>query len=87
MKSPFHHLLQPLNNLSRIVVCHGINEFSIPQNIKIIGSFSFQYLDIEKISIPQRVTKICKYAFNYCSFLRKVEIPTNSNGFKRIQKS
>ena len=32
-----------------------------------------------KYFIPRSVTKICKRAFSYCTYLKKVEIPTNSN--------
>ena len=40
---------------------------------------AFESSSIEEISILSNVSKISEYTFNYCSHLRKVEIPTNSN--------
>ena len=62
-----------------LFVRRDIKKISIPQNIKIIESFSFSDSKIEEIFIPPSVTKICENAFYGCENLRKVEIPTNSN--------
>ncbi|KAK8834051.1 hypothetical protein M9Y10_031528 [Tritrichomonas musculus] len=62
-----------------LFVRRDIKEFSIPRNIKIIGSYSFSESKIEEISIPRSVTKICERAFSCCYKLRKIEIPTDSN--------
>ena len=61
-----------------LFVRHDIYNFFIPSNIKIIGSFSFEYSDITSILIPSNVTKICENAFFHCSYLSEVKIQKNS---------
>ena len=58
-----------------VFVRRDIKEISIPRNIKIIGSYSFERSNIEEISIPASVTKICENAFSkfikYYIFIQK----------------
>lgn len=51
----------------------------IPSFIKRIASHSFEFSLIEKISIPSQITQICGHAFSFCTKLRTVEIPQDSN--------
>ena len=53
-------------------VRRDIEEISIPSNIKIIGSCSFDHSNITSIFIPSNLTKICEHAFSRCSNLRKI---------------
>ena len=41
----------------------GLDEYEIPQNIKVIGSCVFQSSGLKKIKIPKSVVKIETYAF------------------------
>ena len=62
-----------------LFVRRDADEISIPENIKIIGPFSFQYSNISTISIPSSAIKICEGAFYNCEKLIKVEISPKSN--------
>ena len=52
------------------------SEYSIPNGVKIIGDFSFEYSDtITKVIIPDSVTTIGSNAFECCSNLQDIVIP------------
>lgn len=68
-----------------VFVSRNVKNVIIPPFIKIINSYSFSCLQIERISIPSNVTVIGKGAFQYCKKLEKIEIPSNSK-IKKIEK-
>lgn len=51
-----------------------IKEVIIPEGVKEIGVFAFNFSSIEKIVIPSTVNKIGEYAFSMCDNLKEVEI-------------
>lgn len=61
--------INPLLKLDRIPAgfffswVGGLDEYEIPNNIKIIGSCAFQSSGLKKIRIPKSVVKIETYAF------------------------
>ena len=55
-----------------------IEEFTIPNSVKNIGNFSFQYCsNLTSITIPNSVTSIGMYAFDECSSLTSITIPNS----------
>ena len=53
------------------------NSTVIPNDIEVIGSFAFDYLDINTIDIPNSVTSIGDNAFLWCSNLESISIPSS----------
>ena len=76
-------------NLNKIIISPSNSQFKIQDNKYLIGksdpnkeefdNLLFVYKDIKEISIPSNIKIISSYAFEYCFYLTKVEIPTNSN--------
>lgn len=56
-------------------------EIVLGNNVKIIGDFTFNKLNIEKIVIPDSVEEIGDYAFSSCSHLKEVVL---GRGLKKI---
>lgn len=61
-----------------VFVSRDVQSVTIPSNIKIIGPNSFDNSQIESISISPHITRICTHAFNFCTKLKSVEIPPDS---------
>lgn len=61
-----------------VFASRGIEDVTIPSNIKIIGPFSFCFCQIKKIFIPHHITEIQKGCFCACNYLQKVEFAPDS---------
>ncbi|KAK8892795.1 hypothetical protein M9Y10_030038 [Tritrichomonas musculus] len=62
-----------------LFVNREIKTVTIPSFIKKIASNAFSYSLIEKVSIPSQVIQIDEFAFFWCSQLKTVEIPNDSD--------
>lgn len=58
-----------------------IKEVIIPNGIKEIGSWAFNFSSIEKVVIPPTIEKIGEYAFCFCKNLKEIEI---KEGVRRL---
>lgn len=56
------------------VCCTGLEEYTIPQDIEIIGSGAFKYSTINKVVIPSHVKIIEVSAFRGCSNMSEVKL-------------
>ena len=57
-----------LNSFARA----GLSEYTIPDNVSIIGESSFRGVEITSITIPQSVSQIEQSAFQYCPKLTTI---------------
>lgn len=57
----------------------GTNICQIPSFIKKIATYAFYMAQFDTVTIPRKVTRICRGAFSFCSHLRNVIIPSDSN--------
>lgn len=74
--------INPLNNLNYIpsnyLIASDINNFSMPNNIRIIKSMSFAYCNnLKSITFPANLEVIGDAAFYSCKSLNNVVIPGN----------
>lgn len=61
-----------------IIWKRDVVEVDIPNSNKVIGPYSFNFSNLERITIPASVTRIYKNAFDYCNYLVRVEFDPNS---------
>ena len=61
-----------------LFVNRSIKQVTIPPCVTQIGPYSFLNCQIESITIPPHITKICEYAFSRCTYLKSVEMPSDS---------
>ena len=56
-----------------IIWRRGVVEVDIPNSNKVIGPYSFNFSNLERITIPASVTKISKHSFSFCEQILKLE--------------
>ncbi len=59
-------------------------QYTVSENVKIIGKSAFRNSKLKHISLPNSVVKIEEYAFKNCNYLLSVNIP---NGIKEIKSN
>lgn len=65
----------------------GLDEYEIPDNIKIIGSCAFQSSGLKKIKIPKSVVEIKTYAFYDCYPNLKIIYEGSIEDWNNIEKA
>lgn len=70
-----------------IIWKRDVVEVDIPNSIKVIGPYSLNFSNLERITIPASVTRIYKNAFDYYNYLVRVEFDPNSRLQKYRRKS
>lgn len=70
-----------------IIWKRDVVEVDTPNSNKVIGPYSFNFSNLERITIPASVTRIYKNAFDCFNYLVRVEFDPNSQLQKYRRKS
>ncbi len=54
-----------------------ITDVVIPNSVKTIGDYAFNYSNINSVQIPNSVTSIGEYSFGYCNKLSSISLPNS----------
>lgn len=59
--------------------CSNLNKIILPNSIKSLGSFAFEWTKLSTINIPSSVTTISDYCFSFASSLSSITVDSNNS--------
>lgn len=70
-------LVQKDNKKLIKIAGYGLSSIEIPEGIKIIGRYSFEYSTIQHVTLPTSVTSLENYAFYNAKNLKEITLPNS----------